>query len=242
MWKPLICTIFLLVASAERIAAADASPPVDQVIKQYVQALGGAAALDKISSRQIEVKGLGHEKVTFIWQAPNKVLRISGKERQGFDGGSAWLETKRRKIQKLPHSDQLDMETNANPVRFAHLHQIYTELDSAPRASLDGVAMDVLVSPNHIGSTKLFFDASTHLLRRIEDFGIMSAYYKHVTEFSDYQDFDGLKLPTRIDRETDEPGAETGTIRLSKVKQNIAVKSELFERPDVASSTLGGKR
>jgi hypothetical protein len=79
------------------------------------------------------------------------------------------------------------------------------------------------------------------LLARIEEFGLTSAYFKHVTEFSDYKEFDGIKIPIRIDRESDEPGAENGETRLTKIKQNVEVNARLFERPNVAGTVLGGK-
>lgn len=240
MWKSIFLSA-LLFAPLRAVPAAESSPPVDHVIQLYVQALGGQAALDSISSRQLEVRH-GREKAVYLWQAPNKVLRVKGHERQGYDGHSAWLETKRKRVQKLPKSIEDEMETDANPVRYASLRQIFAELDSAPRQSIDGAKMDVIVSPNHIGSTKFFFDCSTHLLRRIEDFGRNSAYFKHVTDFSEYKEFDGIKLPTVIERESEEPGAEKGTARLTNIKQNIEVNASIFSRPDIASSVLGGKR
>jgi hypothetical protein len=241
MWKSILLSAVLALPPGKCLAA-EPNPPVDQVIQLYIQALGGQGALDRISSRQLEIKTRARQRTTYLWQAPNKVLRIKGQERQGFDGGNAWLETKRKKVQKLPHAVEEEMETDANPVRYAHLRQMYTELNFAPRESLDGATMDVLVSPNHIGSTKFFFDSSTHLLRRIEEFGVSSAYFKHVTEFSDYKEFDGIKLPTQIDRQSEEPGAENGTVRLSNIKQNIEINAALFNRPNLAATVLGGKR
>lgn len=238
MWKPKAVIVLGCILSANAIAA-DPSRPVNDILQLYIQALGGNPALDRISSRQVEVKG--GEKAVYFWQAPNKVLRIRGAVREGYDGKSAWLETKRKRVEKLAHSVQEEMETDANPVRYARLHDLFTDLETAPRQSIDGTLMDVIVAPNHIGSTKLFFDASTHLLCRIEEFGSTSAYYKHVTEFSDYKEFDGIKLPTVIDRETEELGAEKGVTRLTKIKQNIEVSATLFERPNIAPTVLGGK-
>ncbi len=235
----LSATLFLYVRNA---VPAEPGLPVNRVIELYVQALGGAGAIDRISSRQLEAKTHGQPKVTYIWQAPNKVLRIRGAVREGFDGSVAWLETKRKKLQKLPHSVEDEMETDANPIRYAHLRNMYTNLDSAPRESLAGTLMDIVIAPNHIGNTKLFFDSSTHLLRRIEEFGLESAYFKHVTEFSEYKEVDGVKIPTVIERESQEPGAEKGKMRLSKITQNIEINAALFTRPNIASSVLGGKR
>jgi hypothetical protein len=240
MWKSILLSA-LFFTPVRVVPGAEPSPPADQIIQLYVQALGGQPVLDRISSRQLEVRH-GREKAAYLWQAPNKVLRVKGHERQGFDGNSAWLETKRKKVQKLPKSVEDEMETDANPVRYARLRQMFAELDSAPRESVDGTKMDIIVSPNHIGSTKFFFDCSTHLLRRIEEFGVNSAYFKHITEFSEYKEFDGIKLPTEINRDSEEPGAENGTARLTNIKQNIEVNASLFSRPDVASSVLGGKR
>jgi hypothetical protein len=241
MWKSIVLTALLFLPPPKGVAA-ESSLPVDKVIQLYIQALGGQGPLDRISSRQLEIKSHSRQKTVYFWQAPNKVLRIKGPERQGSDGSNAWLETKRKKVQKLPRADQEEMETDANPIRYAHLRQMFTDLNSAPRESLDGTPMDVIVSPNHIGSTKLFFDTSTHLLRRIEEFGVSSAYFKHVTEFSNYEEFDGIKLPTQIDRQSEEPGAEKGTVRLSKIKQNIEINAALFNRPNIAATVLGGKR
>jgi hypothetical protein len=238
MWKRITLSTFSFLFALPGFAA-EVGPPVNQVIQAYVQALGGQPALDRISSRQLEAKG--HEKATYIWQAPNKVLRMRGPVREGFDGGTAWLETKRKKVQKLPRSVEEEMETDANPVRYARLHEMFTDLNPAPKESVDGTLMDVIVAPNHIGSTKLFFNSSTHLLCRIEEFGLTSAYFKHVIEFSDYKEFDGIKLPTRIDRESEEPGAEKGVTRLLNIKQNIEVDARLFERPNIAATVLGGK-
>jgi hypothetical protein len=238
MWKPNAAAALTVFFAASAIAA-EPSRPVSEVIQLYIQALGGAPALDRISSRQLETKG--GEKAIYIWQAPNKVLRTRGPVREGFDGKTAWLETKRKRVEKLARSVQEEMETDANPVRYARLHDLFTDLETAPRQVIDGTKMDVIVAPNHIGNTKLFFDASTHLLARIEEFGASSAYFKHVTEFSQYQEFDGIRLPTRIDRDTDEPGAEKGITRLTKIKQNVQVNAAAFERPDIAPTVLGGK-
>jgi hypothetical protein len=216
--------------------------PVDQVIQEYVRAVGGEAAIDRISSRELEAKHGRGSSATLQWQAPNKVLRVQGKVREGFDGSTAWAETKRKRIKRLPDSVKDEIETDANPIRFVHLRQMYTNLEPAAPVTVDGNTMDVVVAPNHIGSTKFFFDSASHLLVRIEELGVNSAYYKHTIEFSDYKEFDGIKLPLEIDRTSEEPGAENGTAHLSKVKQNVEMNAALFTRPNVAAVVGGGKR
>lgn len=215
---------------------------VDVVVRNYVQALGGEAAILRITSRELEASHRRGSTAKLQWQAPNKVLRVQGKEREGFDGTTAWAESKRKKITRLPDSVRDEIETTVNPIRYAHLRDMYTDLQATAPATLDAKRMDVLIAPNHIGSTKFFFDADSHLLVRIEEFGVSSAYYKHVIEFANYKEIDGVMFPFEIDRSSDEPGAENGTIHLSKVKQNVQLDSSVFTRPNISALVSGGKR
>ncbi len=234
----LVLTVQLSGAGAETAKGA----PVDIVIRNYVQALGGEAAILRITSRELEATHRRGSSARLQWQAPNKVLRVQGKEREGFDGTTAWAESKRKRIKRLPDSVKDEIETTVNPIRYAHLRDMYTDLQAGAPATLDAKRMDVLVAPNHIGSTKFFFDAASHLLVRIEEFGVSSAYYKHVVEFANYKEIDGLMLPFEIDRDSEEPGAENGTIHLSKVKQNVQLDPSAFTRPNISALVSGGKR
>jgi hypothetical protein len=225
-------------ASANRADAPGAS--VDVILSAYVAALGGQAAIDKITTRQLEVSPHRAAHLKMYWMAPNKVLSEGHRERQGFDGSDGWYETKRKRVQKLPHSRQDEMETDANPIRFAHLRDLYNQLEPAPPVTLDSTAMDVIAAPNDLGATKFYFDRQTHLLSRMEEFGVTSAYFKHTTEFLDYQEIDGIKFPRHIVRESQEPGSE-GDLKLSSVKQNIPLDEAMFHRPEVGKVVSGGK-
>ncbi len=215
---------------------------IDQLIHQYAQAVGGEAALQRITSRELHGSHHRGSNAVFYWQAPNKVLRVQGKAREGFDGSNAWAETQRKKIKRLPDSVKDEIETDANPVRYVKLREMYKDLQLGPSETLDGKKVDVIVSPNHIGSTKFYFDSSNHLLVRINEFGVNSAYYKHTVQFSDYREVDGVKLPFQIERTSDEPGAENGALKISKVKQNVEMGANLFTKPNIATVVSGGKR
>lgn len=215
---------------------------VDEVLQAYVQALGGEAALDRIDDRQLEAKVHRSGKVIYFWAKPNKVVRIARGEKVGFDGSSGWMLSRKKKITKLPKPEQQELEINANPVRYAHLHDLYVDVEPAPAERLDDRPMDVLVAPNNIGSTKFYFDAATHLLVRIEEFGVTSAYYRQVTEFSEYKKMDGIQFPFHIFHATTEPGTKDVEIAISSLIQNVGLKPEFFTKPQVGALTLGGKR
>jgi hypothetical protein len=215
---------------------------VDEILQAYTRALGGAAAVDKIGTREIDAKLHHGPKVTYYWSKPDKVLRVSHGEKVGYDGSSAWALSSKKKLTKLPKADQQRLEMNANPLRYAHMKDLYSEVNIAPDERIDGQPMHVLIAPNNIGSTKFYFDPGTHLLMRIEELGDTSAYYKQVTEYSEYKAVDGIQFPFRIEHRSEEPGGNKQDLRISKVEQNVELKAEIFAKPQLANVTLGGKR
>lgn len=222
-----------------------AQPPpssVDNILSRYVQALGGQAALNKIDTRELKAKGHLIGKVTYYWAKPDKVLRVSNGEKRAFDGSSGWVLSKKKKLTKLPKTEQTELEMNANPVRYAHLKDLYSDVSTAPVERIDDKPMDVLVAPNNIGATKFYFDQGTHLLVRIEDFGVISAYYKHIIEFLDYKNADGILYPFLIVHSTTEPGRKKEEIRISSLDQNVDLDPRMFSKPNVTAVMMGGKR
>lgn len=236
------CAIAILACCAAAPARVTQTKSVDTVLQAYVQALGGQAALNRIQDRRIEAKSHRFGKVTYYWAKPNKVVRVAHGEKAGYDGSTAWYLSRKKKLTRLPKAEQQELEVNANPIRYAHLRDLYSEVDPAPPERIDGQLMDVLVAPNNIGSTKFYFDAATHLLARIEEFGVTSAYYKQTTDFEDYKNVDAIQFPFLIVHATTEPGMKDREIKISSVDQNVGLKAEFFSKPQLGAVTLGGKR
>ncbi len=219
-----------------------ASRGIDQILQSYIQAVGGQAAIDRIQTREVSASRHHGPKLTYYWQKPNKVLLITKKEKIGFDGSSGWVLSKKKHITRLAKGAQQPLEMDANPIRYVHLKSLYSEVNSAPPEELNGVKMNVLVTPNDIGATKFYFDPSTHLLVRIDETGETSAYYTQATEFMDYKEVDGIRLPFRIVHTSTEPGISPEDIRISEIKQNIDLKSDIFSKPNASTVVFGGKR
>jgi len=242
MYKVPLPAAILLVSGVALPARNPPGKPAEEVIAQFVQAVGGAAAVDRIETREIHANRHHGPKLTYFWQKPNSVLLIEGKKRIGYDGRSGWMLSQKKRVSRLPKGSQQPLEMDANPLRYANLKQLYPEVKSAVPETLEDRRMDVLVSPNDLGSTKFYFDDSTHLLARVEETGEVSAYFKNVTDFMDYQEIDGIKLPFRIVHNSTEPGAKTEDLRISKVIQNAPLKPGLFSKPAGGGVVLGGKR
>jgi len=204
---------------------------VNNVLAAYTSALGGAAAIDRIATR--EVRGtLGlHAHVTYYWQKPNKVLRIGKRDRIGFDGSSGWIAVRRGRTRRLGRDAGKRLEIDANPLRYIRLKEMYSELGPGPPETVDARAMHLIVAPNNLGETKFYFDAGTHLLRRIEEIGETSAYFKTSTEFLNYQKVNAVRFPFRIVHSTTEPGGAKEDLRVSKVIENAPVNPAAFSNP-----------
>ncbi len=102
--------------------------------------------------------------------------------------------------------------------------------------------MEVIVAPNNLSATKLYFDAATHLLRLVDENGEVSAYFKNKVEFLDYQEVDGVRLPFRILHTTTEPGGASEDLRIKKITHNLQLQPEIFSKPLAGQMVMGGKR
>ncbi len=244
MLQRLFVTVLAVCASVSLGARGSSieTKSTDEVIQAYVQAVGGMAAVDRIETRQVIAKRHHGAKLDYFWQRPNKVLLIDGKKKLGYDGGSGWMLSQKKRVTKLSKGSELPLEMDANPLRYVHMKQLYPDIQASRAEVLDGEKMDVLRAPNDLGSTKLYFDEKTHLLVRVEDRGEMSAYFVHSADFSDYREVDGLKLPFRIAHTSTEPGGGEEDLRVSKIMQNIPLKTDIFRKPASGSVVLGGKR
>ena len=98
------------------------------------------------------------------------------------------------------------LEIDADPLRYARLKELYSELAPGAPETVDARTMQLIVAPNNLGATKFYFDAETHLLRRIEETGETSAYYRTSTDFLDYKPANAVQFPFRIVHSTSEPG------------------------------------
>lgn len=234
-------TLFLFLSLTVQVSLPAADKPagtsIDQILQNYIQAVGGQAAIDHIRTREVRAG-----KLTYFWQKPNKVLLVTKKEKIGYDGSGGWVLSKKKHLTRLAKHAQQPLEIDANPIRYVHLKTLYFQVNAAPPEELDGVRMDVLIAPNDIGATKFYFDQSTHLLARIEETGETSAYYKQTIEFLNYKEIDGVRLPFRIIHSTTEPGVGTEDLRISQIRQNIDLKPEIFSKPTEGTVTFGGKR
>lgn len=236
------CSWMLAISAVSAALQAPSGRPPESILSEYVKAVGGQQAVDRFTSRETVAQIHHGTTLTIYWQKPDKVLAIGKKERTGYDGTHAWTLSSKNKVKKLIRGAQLPLEMDANPLRYVHINDFYSELDPAPGEEIDGEKMDVIVAPNNISATKLFFDAKTHLLRRVEEKGETSAYFTNTVDFLDYQEVDGVRMPFHIIHESTEPGGTSEDLRVKKITHNVALQPEMFSKPMPGQVVLGGQR
>ena len=122
----------------------EAPPTVKQILDRYVQAIGGAEALTKITSRTVKGSRIGADGVLVpeeVYQkAPDKLLTITSYPNvvfsNGYNGTVGWAHSSRDGATPLP--DQLLAQLKRDAVFYKEMktQEIYSQLTVLGRASV----------------------------------------------------------------------------------------------------------
>lgn len=234
----------LLIALAAFCAGAvrpqAANPSVNDILTRYVNALGGRAALMKVTTRiskgSFEVSGIsGSGTAESFSKAPNKYLSIVtipgiGEVRRCFDGKIGWVRDPHNGVVALMGQDLADARRTAEIDQAVKLTQLYPKMLLKGQEPVDGWPAYVIVAEPGDGSVRrMYFDTSSGLLVRNDD-EITADGAKQVTEsyLSDYRDVEGVKIPFTI-RQVH--GETTAVVRLTDVQVNKPVDDSVFLQP-----------
>lgn len=226
--------------------AAEKRPTVDEIFDKYLQAVGGKAAVDKIQTRVSQmslqrpstVNPSGKPSVIQYYQkAPNKVLAVitapdGTVTNQGFNGTVGWIKTPTEQREMTPAE-------LAQARQLSELHKESTLKDQFSNLRVGGKQKVndrdawVLVGTNTSGKReRLFFDAETGLLlRRVVLNPTILGLDPLQTDYMDYRDVDGVKLPFTIQVSAIDNNHNGQTRTFSQIKQNVPVDDSKFEPP-----------
>jgi photosynthetic reaction center cytochrome c subunit len=215
--------------------AAETLPSVKQILERYVQALGGADALNKINTRIAKGSRIGADNVLVpeeVYQkAPDKLLTITSYPQvvfsNGFNGTVAWGHSSRDGATPLP--DQLIAQIKRDAVFYKELktEQIYSSLTLVGKTSVRDMDAYVIEAKPVDGPIEtLFFDVKTGLLvRRYTESSTPLGKLPLQTDYEDYRDIDGIKQPFLIHWSF--PGRVWGR-KIDEIKQNVSLDDAKF--------------
>lgn len=230
----------LLASLVSVLAATPAKPSVDAILAHFVSALGGQAAIEKITSRfmagTLEIPGMkATATTTEYFQFPNRFSALTdipgyGAIRTVYDGKTGWQADPQRGVTEISGPELADLSRRADIHWHMKLHELYPDLKVKGLEKINGKEAWKLVTSLQSWDYALYFDAQSGLLVRFDTDrhtkdGLSSVF------LSDYRPVgDSLFSYSTM---MSGPGAGW-TRTLATVKFNIAIDPTVFLKPNNA--------
>jgi photosynthetic reaction center cytochrome c subunit len=226
-------------AGKEALQPATALPKADELLDKYLAVVGGAAAVQKITSRvqtgKLEAFGGKTFPADVYSKSPGK--RISYMHLQGgdsvtaFDGQHGWLSVPGRPAHMMSASENDAARIDADLQFAVHLKTLYPKFTVAESdEKIDGHEA-YLVQGVEEGRAplRLYLDKENGLLLRLVRYA-QSPLGLNPTQidYADYREADGVKVPFRWT--VARPGNRF-TIQVEQMKQNVPVDDAKFAAP-----------
>ena len=221
-------------------------PVADQLLDKYLSAIGGAAAIQKITSRvqkgTLSAFGGEHFPVEVYSKAPDKRISImhlkGGESVTAFDGKQGWLSIPGRvHVMSAAENDAARIDADLYfPARVKTLYQKFT-VDSGGK--IDG--HDTYLVTGHTEGQpplRLYLDRESGLLLRLIRYA-ETPLGRNPTQidYADYRDANGVKVPFRWTLAR--PGNRF-TIQVEQVQQNVPVDDAKFPVPPQPPAPAAG--
>jgi photosynthetic reaction center cytochrome c subunit len=215
-----------------------ALPKPEELLDKYLAAIGGAAALDKITSRVQTGKLLAFGGQTFpaevYSKAPDK--RVSTMHLEGgdsvtaFDGQRGWLSVPGRPAHMMSASENDAARLDADLHFAEHVKTMYSKFNVAAGEKIDGHDTYLVECRTEERTPlRLYVDKESGLLLRLVRYA-QSPLGLNPTQidYADYREADGVKVPFRWT--VARPGNRF-TIQVEEMKQNVPVDDAKFAAP-----------
>jgi len=222
----------------ERAGTREANgPTAQQLIDKYVQASGGAGAIDKVTSRVMKgTIDFGGRSLPIDIYSKNPDKRISfthlseGDSVTAFNGQQGWLGSPGRPLRDLRGSDLDAAAIDADLHLATDLGKMFSKMQVRGVERIDDKdAYEVVGQREGKTPIRLYFDQQSGLLLRLVRFGDTAlGWLPTEIDYADYREVNGVKVPYRWTLAR--PGGKF-TIQVSELNQNVPVDDAKFDRP-----------
>ncbi|HEY6270133.1 MAG TPA: c-type cytochrome [Candidatus Acidoferrum sp.] len=212
-------------------------PGAEQLLDKYLAAVGGADALQKITSRvqkgTLTAFGGQHFPMDVYSKAPDKrfsVMHLQGGDSvTAFDGKQGWLSLPGR-VHMMSAAENDAARIDADLYFAAHVKTLYQKFRVEAGEKIDGHETYLVVGRSEgQPPLRLYLDKESGLLLRLIRYAETPLGRNPTqTDFADYRDTNGVKLSFRWTLAR--PGNRF-TIQVEQVQQNVPVDDAKFVPP-----------
>ncbi|HLK06284.1 MAG TPA: c-type cytochrome [Candidatus Angelobacter sp.] len=225
--------------AVEGIITAPAADAAEKIIDHYIEAVGGAEAIQKITSRVEKGTisfGPQHLPVEVLAKAPNKRISMvhtpNGDNITAFDGHAGWIGNPGPR----PSRDMSEPENEAFGFDSTfylptELKKMFAQFRVRPAADkIGGHDVYQLIGANPgKPPMRLFFDKESGLLvRSVRYADTPLGRNPTQVDYADYREQDGVKVPFQW---TVARPLGRFTIQITELQQNVPVDDKKFEKP-----------
>ncbi len=218
------------------------APSADQILDKYIQALGGAESLAKLTSSAAKgiFQGYQDEKypVDVFAKAPNQISTVvhtsAGDSTTTYDGRTGWIAGPASErpvaLLELTGGDLIGAKLDAALWFPAQIKPALMDWRPASSATIDGRDMQMIQgSADGKYPVNLYFDSKTGLLARMVRYADSPVGLSPTqTDLADYREVAGVRMPYRV---TVTWLDGKSTTEFSEIHPNVPVNAARFARP-----------
>ena len=223
--------------TASETVPASAFPKPEELLDKYLAAVGGAQALQKISTRVEKgtVTAFGDQKlpIEIYSKAPDERVSImhmkQGESVTAFNGKQGWLSFPGR-VHMMNAQEGAEARLDADMNFAVDVPHMFQKFEVRPGEQVDGQDTWLVIGQNEgRPPLKLYFDQKTGLLiRMLRYVDSPLGYNPTQVDYADYRDAGGVKIPFQWTLAR--PGGRF-TIQVEQIEQNIAIDDAVFAPP-----------
>lgn len=238
-WGPAPPATAQAVPPAKPTAAPAELRSVPEILDRYVAALGGRAAIEKLTSRiskgRVEFPSMSLTgEIEIAAKAPDKLratFYLAGTVvENGYDGAVAWEAPVPEIVRTLRGERAANTRIEAQFYGDLRIAELFPQLKLVGTEVVDGQAAYVVEGVPAQGSRRWFyFDVKSGLLVRYDSEGMEPPQVGRASTYlRDYKEIDGVKIPMTLREESENLSF---SVRFTSVQHNVPLDDARFKKP-----------
>jgi len=220
-------------------AQAPATPTVDQVLDKHLSAIGGRAALERVTSMTahgtLSVPDAGLTGTIEMYsKAPDRVASFVDfggmQQADAYDGEMGWSEDPQNGIRVKAGAELADAKNGSVFNKELNMKTLYPTMTvSGPERVGTGDTWVITATPAEGTPVKMYYDTESGLMvRQLVTRHTPIGPLEIDIRLEDYRDVDGVRRPHTIRQMS---SMFSAVIQLSEIKQNVEIDDAVFRKP-----------